>query len=87
MCQNVSACPLSIVLGDLREKSFKIAWWPKGFFVQPAEAEPVTREQLQSQTKLNRTPCRMSEKRLFLPPFQCCSCVVNDFDIHVDLQH
>ena len=24
---------------------------------------------LQSRTKLNGTPCRMAEKRLFLPPF------------------
>ena len=32
--------------GDLREKSFKIASWPKGFFVQPAKTETVTWEQL-----------------------------------------
>ena len=33
-------------LGDLREKSFKIAWWPKGFSVQPAKIGTVTGEQL-----------------------------------------
>ena len=34
------------LLGDLREKSFKIAYWPKGFFVQPAKTGAVTWEQL-----------------------------------------
>ena len=40
-------CPTKdlIVLGDLREKSFKIEW-PKGFFVQPAKTGTVTWEQL-----------------------------------------
>ena len=33
-------------LGDLREKSFKTALWPKGFFVQLAETGTVTWEQL-----------------------------------------
>ena len=32
-------------LGDLREKSFKIAWWPKGSFVQIAKTGTVTWEQ------------------------------------------
>ena len=34
------------MLGDLREKSFKIAYWPKRFFVQPAKTRTVTWEQL-----------------------------------------
>ena len=33
-------------LDHLREKSFKIAQWPKGFFVQPAKTGTVTWEQL-----------------------------------------
>ena len=33
-------------LGNLREKSFKITQWPKGFFVQPAKTGTVTWEQL-----------------------------------------
>ena len=33
-------------LGDLREKSFNIAYWPKGFFVQPGKTGTVTWEQL-----------------------------------------
>ena len=33
-------------LGDLSEKSFKIAWWPEGTFVQPAKTGTVTWEQL-----------------------------------------
>ena len=33
-------------LGDLREKSFKIVLWPKGFFLQPAKTGTVTWEQL-----------------------------------------
>ena len=33
-------------LGDLRQKSFKIAQWPKGFFLQPAKTGTVTLEQL-----------------------------------------
>ena len=37
------ACHL---LGDLREKSFKIALWPKGSFVQPAKTGTVTWELL-----------------------------------------
>ena len=37
---------LEVTLGDLSEKSFKIAWWPKGFFVQPAKTGTVTWEQL-----------------------------------------
>ena len=31
---------------DLREESFKIALWSKGFFVQPAKTGTVTWEQL-----------------------------------------
>ena len=34
------------ILGDLRGKTFKIARWPKGFFVQPAKTGTVTWEQL-----------------------------------------
>ena len=39
--------------------------------------------------KIDGTPFHMAEKRLLLPlpPFQCCSYVVKNFDIHVDLQH
>ena len=33
-------------LGDLREKSFKIVQWPKGFFVQPAKTGTAIWEQL-----------------------------------------
>ena len=35
-----------VLLGDLREKNFKIAQWPKGFFVQPAKTGAVALEQL-----------------------------------------
>ena len=41
-----SACYSGWCLCDLREKSFKLAWWPKGFFVQPAKTGTVTWEQL-----------------------------------------
>ena len=34
------------LLGDLSEKSFKIAQWPKGLFVQPAKTGAVTCEQI-----------------------------------------
>ena len=36
----------SSALGDLREKMFKRAWWPKCFFVKPSKARAVTLEQL-----------------------------------------
>ena len=36
----------SCILGDLREKIFKIAWWLKCFFVKPSKARTVTLEQL-----------------------------------------
>ena len=35
-----------MVLGDLRDKNFKIVSWPKSFFVQPAKTGTVTLEQL-----------------------------------------
>ena len=38
----------SYLLGDLREKSFKTAQWPMGFFAQPAKTGTVTWEQLVS---------------------------------------
>ena len=38
-----SRCSL---LGDLREKSFKIVHWSKGFFAQPAKTGTATWEQL-----------------------------------------
>ena len=34
----------AFLLGDLRGKSFKVAWWPKGFFVRPAKTGTVTWE-------------------------------------------
>ena len=37
---------IQVLLGDLREKSFKIVQWPNGFFVQPAKTGTVTWEQL-----------------------------------------
>ena len=42
----MSKMNLGAVLDDPREKSFKIAQWPKSFFVQPAEIGTVTWEQL-----------------------------------------
>ena len=43
----------------------------------------------QSRTKINRTPGVWQSKDCFFPlyHFQCCSCVVENFKIHVDLQH
>ena len=38
---NASLKLIGGTLGDLREKSFKIALWPKGFFVQPAKTGTV----------------------------------------------
>ena len=39
-------CDQQFQLGDLKEESFKIGQWPKGFFVQPAKTGTVTLEQL-----------------------------------------
>ena len=35
-----------LLLNDMREEGFKIAWWPKGFFIEPAKTGTVTWEQL-----------------------------------------
>ena len=40
------SCKLSLFLGDLRGKRFKIEKWPKCFFVKTFKARTVTLEQL-----------------------------------------
>ena len=34
------------LLDDLREKCFRIPWWSKGFFIEPAKTGTVAWEQL-----------------------------------------
>ena len=46
IAKKVPPCCSLYLLGDLREKFFKKAWWPKCFFVKPSKARTVTIEQL-----------------------------------------